>query len=129
MLLTLFLLAYCMQFYLFFLSIKLCIAFLLLLGEDGNYICAGSDDGIIFIWDRTTTEIMTALRGDVSIVNCVQPHPSACFIASSGIDAAVKFWSPVGEVSFIVLVLQQTTSRHNHSNKWHRVPNLWLVLS
>lgn len=46
---------------------------------------------------------MTALRGDVSIVNCVQPHPSACFIASSGIDAAVKFWSPVGEVSFVAL--------------------------
>ncbi|KAF5281774.1 hypothetical protein FQA39_LY17693 [Lamprigera yunnana] len=67
------------------------------LGEKGNFICAGSDDGIIFIWDRKTTNIVRALWGDVSIVNCVQPHPSACFIATSGIDPLIKLWSPVGE--------------------------------
>ncbi|KAJ8965028.1 hypothetical protein NQ314_004426 [Rhamnusium bicolor] len=67
------------------------------LGEDGNYICAGSDEGIIFIWERKHSSIVTALFGDVSIVNCIQPHPSACFIASSGIDPAVKLWSPMPE--------------------------------
>ncbi|XP_018576693.1 WD and tetratricopeptide repeats protein 1 [Anoplophora glabripennis] len=67
------------------------------LGEDGNYICAGSDEGIIFIWERKHASIVTALIGDVSIVNCIQPHPSACFIASSGIDPAVKLWSPMPE--------------------------------
>lgn len=67
------------------------------LGENGDYICAGSDDGVIFIWDRKTTNITTALWGDVSIVNCVQPHPSACFIATSGIDPVVKLWSPMSE--------------------------------
>lgn len=69
-----------------------------ILGEDGKYICAGSDDGIIFFWDRTSPEIIHAVIGDTSIVNCVQPHPSACFIASSGIDSAVKLWSPRKEV-------------------------------
>uniref|UniRef100_A0A1Y1JUB0 Uncharacterized protein n=1 Tax=Photinus pyralis TaxID=7054 RepID=A0A1Y1JUB0_PHOPY len=68
-----------------------------LLGENANFICAGSDDGIIFIWDRKTTNIATALWGDGSIVNCVQPHPSACLIATSGIDPMVKLWSPTGE--------------------------------
>ncbi|KAB0795042.1 hypothetical protein PPYR_04829 [Photinus pyralis] len=67
------------------------------LGENANFICAGSDDGIIFIWDRKTTNIATALWGDGSIVNCVQPHPSACLIATSGIDPMVKLWSPTGE--------------------------------
>ncbi|CAG9822682.1 unnamed protein product [Phaedon cochleariae] len=67
------------------------------LGEDGNYICAGSDEGIIFVWERKRSNIVTALFGDVSIVNCVQPHPSACFIASSGIDSGVKLWSPLPE--------------------------------
>ncbi|KAJ8985072.1 hypothetical protein NQ317_019756 [Molorchus minor] len=43
------------------------------------------------------SSIVTALFGDVSIVNCIQPHPSACFIASSGIDPAVKLWSPLPE--------------------------------
>ncbi|XP_022905500.1 WD and tetratricopeptide repeats protein 1 [Onthophagus taurus] len=67
------------------------------LGEDGNFVCAGSDDGLIFIWDRKSTEVLTALTGDTSIVNCVQPHPSACFLASSGIDPAVKLWAPKKE--------------------------------
>ncbi|KAL3277403.1 hypothetical protein HHI36_012752 [Cryptolaemus montrouzieri] len=67
------------------------------LGQEGNYLCAGSDEGVIFIWDKYSTEIVTALWGDVSIVNCIQPHPSACFIASSGIDPVVKLWSPMKE--------------------------------
>ncbi|KAI4458640.1 wd repeat domain-containing family [Holotrichia oblita] len=67
------------------------------LGENGNYICAGSDDGLIFIWDRQTTEVLTALRGDASIVNCIQPHPSACYLASSGIDPCIRLWSPAKE--------------------------------
>lgn len=70
------------------------------LGEEGNFICAGSDDGMIFIWDRKTTNVLTALVGDMSIVNCVQPHPSACLLASSGIDQVVKLWSPLADVRF-----------------------------
>ncbi|CAH1109387.1 unnamed protein product [Psylliodes chrysocephalus] len=68
------------------------------LGEDGNYVCAGSDEGIIFVWERKKSQIVTAMFGDVSIVNCIQPHPSACFIASSGIDTGVKLWSPLPEL-------------------------------
>ncbi|XP_074033231.1 WD and tetratricopeptide repeats protein 1 isoform X2 [Leptinotarsa decemlineata] len=67
------------------------------LGEDGNYVCAGSDEGIIFVWERKRSKIVTALFGDLSIVNCIQPHPSMCFIASSGIDSSVKLWSPLPE--------------------------------
>ncbi|KRT81712.1 WD40 domain-containing protein [Oryctes borbonicus] len=67
------------------------------LGENGNYICAGSDDGVIFIWDRRTTEVVTALQADPSIVNCIQPHPSACYLASSGIDPCIRLWSPAKE--------------------------------
>lgn len=72
-------------------------------GEDGNFICAGSDDGMIFIWDRKTTNVLTALVADMSIVNCVQPHPSACLLASSGIDQVVKLWSPLPEVSLFII--------------------------
>ncbi|CAG9768911.1 unnamed protein product [Ceutorhynchus assimilis] len=67
------------------------------LGEDGHYICAGSDEGIIFIWERKTQSIVNALVGDVSIVNCIQPHPNQCLIASSGIDPVVKLWTPMAE--------------------------------
>ncbi|XP_046426357.1 WD and tetratricopeptide repeats protein 1-like [Neodiprion fabricii] len=63
-------------------------------GSDGQYIVAGSDDGSFFIWDRETTNILRVLRGDESIVNCLQPHPSSCLLATSGIDPVIRLWSP-----------------------------------
>ena len=63
-------------------------------GANGQFIVAGSDDGSFFIWDRQTTNIARVLRGDDSIVNCLQSHPSCCLLASSGIDPVVRLWSP-----------------------------------
>ena len=34
------------------------------------------------------------LQGDELIVNCLQPHPSYCFLATSGIDPVVRLWNP-----------------------------------
>lgn len=65
----------------------------------GEFIVAGSDDGSIFIWDRVSTNIVRVLRGDDSIVNCLQPHPTTCMLATSGIDPVVRLWSPRAEVS------------------------------
>ncbi|GFN97618.1 WD and tetratricopeptide repeats protein 1 [Plakobranchus ocellatus] len=63
-------------------------------GSNGQYIVAGSDDGSFFIWDKSTTNIVRVLRADESIVNCLQPHPSSCLLATSGIDPVVRLWSP-----------------------------------
>lgn len=64
-------------------------------GSDGQFIMAGSDDGKFFIWDRKTTNIVKVLRGDESIVNCLQGHPTSCTLATSGIDPVVRIWSPL----------------------------------
>ncbi|KAK2588472.1 hypothetical protein KPH14_004455 [Odynerus spinipes] len=66
-------------------------------GNNGQYIVAGSDDGSFFIWDRNTTNIVRVLRGDDRIVNCLQPHPSICLLATSGIDPVIRLWSPLPE--------------------------------
>ncbi|CAL8110183.1 unnamed protein product [Orchesella dallaii] len=63
----------------------------------GNFIVAGSDDGSFFIWDRKTTNIVKILKGDESIVNCLQPHPSSCCLATSGIESVVRIWTPMPE--------------------------------
>jgi len=63
-------------------------------GSNGQFIVAGSDDGSFFIWDRNTSNIARVLRGDDSIVNCLQSHPTCCLLASSGIDPVVRLWSP-----------------------------------
>jgi len=69
-----------------------------LLYSNGQFIVAGSDDGSFFIWDKTTTNIVRVLRGDESIVNCLEPHPETCLLATSGIDPVVRLWSPLAEV-------------------------------
>ena len=66
--------------------------------SNGQYIVAGSDDGSFFIWERKTSNIVRVLRGDDSIVNCLQPHPTHCLLATSGIDPVVRLWSPRPEV-------------------------------
>ncbi|XP_023936169.1 WD and tetratricopeptide repeats protein 1 [Bicyclus anynana] len=64
------------------------------LGPDANYVAAGSDDGSLFIWCRKSGNIIRCLRGDESIVNCVQLHPTMFLLATSGIEAVVRLWSP-----------------------------------
>lgn len=63
-------------------------------GSKGQYIIAGSDCGCMLMWDRTTTNLLEAWQGDESIVNCLQPHPSTCLVATSGLDPVVRLWSP-----------------------------------
>ena len=66
--------------------------------SNGQFIVAGSDDGSFFIWDRYTSNIARVLKGDKRIVNCLQPHPSMCLLATSGIDPVIRLWSPLPEV-------------------------------
>ena len=63
-------------------------------GSNGQYIVAGSDDGSFFVWNKETTNLERVLKGDDSIVNCLQPHPSTCLLATSGIDPVIRLWSP-----------------------------------
>ena len=63
-------------------------------GSNGQYVVAGSDDGSFFMWDKRTTNLIRVLKGDDSIVNCLQPHPSTCLLATSGIDPVIRLWSP-----------------------------------
>lgn len=62
------------------------------LGE--AWVAAGSDDGRFFVWERASGRLLRALKGDSSIVNAIQPHPEALLVATAGIDATVKLWSP-----------------------------------
>lgn len=64
------------------------------LGQHGNYIGAGSDDGRVFIWEKSSGKLVRVLKGDSQIVNCVQWHPSRVLLATSGIDSVVRIWSP-----------------------------------
>lgn len=59
-----------------------------------NYIMSGSDCGHVFTWDKTTGSVVMLMEADQHVVNCIQPHPTMPYLATSGIDYNVKLWAP-----------------------------------
>ncbi|XP_015071375.1 WD and tetratricopeptide repeats protein 1 isoform X2 [Solanum pennellii] len=72
------------------------------LGERGEYIASGSDDGRWFIWEKRTGRLIKMLHGDEAVVNCVQCHPYDGVVATSGIDNTIKIWTPTASVPSLV---------------------------
>ncbi|TYH72282.1 hypothetical protein ES332_D05G243600v1 [Gossypium tomentosum] len=68
------------------------------LGQRGEFVASGSDDGRWFIWEKQTGKLIKMLLGDGVVVNCVQSHPFDCFVATSGIDNTIKLWTPSAAV-------------------------------
>lgn len=68
------------------------------LGQRGEYIASGSDDGRCFIWEKKTGRLIKMLAGDEAVVNCVQSHPFDCSVATSGIDNTIKLWTPLAQI-------------------------------
>ncbi|KAF3326482.1 WD and tetratricopeptide repeats protein 1 isoform X2 [Carex littledalei] len=69
------------------------------LGQRGEFIASGSDDGRWFIWEKQTGRLVKMLAGDEAVVNCIQAHPFDCAVATSGIDNTIKIWTPIAEVA------------------------------
>ncbi|XP_059609489.1 DDB1- and CUL4-associated factor 6-like [Phlebotomus argentipes] len=59
-----------------------------------EYIMSGSDCGHVFTWERATGKLVMLMEADHHVVNCVQPHPTLPYLATSGIDYDVKIWAP-----------------------------------
>ncbi|XP_011012679.1 PREDICTED: WD and tetratricopeptide repeats protein 1 isoform X2 [Populus euphratica] len=72
------------------------------LGQRGDYVASGSDDGRWFIWEKHTGRLIKMLLGDEAVVNCIQCHPFDCVVATSGIDNTIKIWTPSASVPSIV---------------------------
>lgn len=63
-------------------------------GLNDEFVMAGSDDGLLFIWNKETGKVVTILQGDSSVVNVMEGHPQANTLAVSGIDETVKIFQP-----------------------------------
>ncbi|KAK3150701.1 hypothetical protein QOZ80_3AG0236560 [Eleusine coracana subsp. coracana] len=72
------------------------------LGEQGEFIASGSDDGRWFIWEKKTGRLIKMLAGDGAVVNCIQSHPFDCAVVTSGIDNTIKLWTPDANATSMV---------------------------
>jgi len=70
-------------------------------GPYSDYVVSGSDCGHLFVWDKKNENIVNFLDGDkVGVVNVLEPHPSCCILATSGLDHDIKLWQPLGTTPF-----------------------------
>lgn len=60
-----------------------------------DFVMSGSDCGHVFIWNRKTGELVMLLEADQHVVNCLQPHPTLPYLATSGIDYDIKLFAPI----------------------------------
>lgn len=64
-------------------------------GSKSDYIMSGSDCGYIFFWEHDSEHIVHCTYGDEGgVVNCLEPHPTSPFLATSGLDDDIKIWVP-----------------------------------
>ncbi|XP_032745255.1 LOW QUALITY PROTEIN: DDB1- and CUL4-associated factor 8-like [Rattus rattus] len=69
-------------------------------GPRSEFVMSGSDCGHIFIWEKSSCQIVQFLEADEGgTINCIDPHPYMPVLASSGLDHEVKIWSPIAETS------------------------------
>eukprot|EP00252_Welwitschia_mirabilis_P013670 TRINITY_DN3006_c0_g1_i3.p1 TRINITY_DN3006_c0_g1~~TRINITY_DN3006_c0_g1_i3.p1 ORF type:complete len:398 (+),score=60.75 TRINITY_DN3006_c0_g1_i3:258-1451(+) len=66
-------------------------------GLNTEYVVSGSDCGHIYIWKKKTGQLVHMMHGDKCVVNCLEPHPYATILATSGIEKNIKIWEPVAE--------------------------------
>jgi len=64
-------------------------------GANTEYVVSGSDCGRIFIWKKKGGQLVHLMKGDKEVVNCLEPHPYATILATSGIEKNIKVWSPI----------------------------------
>ncbi|XP_010646524.1 uncharacterized protein LOC100251996 isoform X2 [Vitis vinifera] len=62
-------------------------------GPKCEYVVSGSDCGRIFIWKKSG-ELIRVMEADQHVVNCIESHPHATVLASSGIEKDIKIWTP-----------------------------------
>lgn len=102
------------------------------IGPNHEYVASGSDCGRLFIWRKRDGKFLRAMEGDECIVNCIEPHPHAMTIASSGIDNDVKLWTPSAMERARVLNVEELKPRKRKAKLWHfALPEqlVWHVLT
>lgn len=60
-----------------------------------DYVMSGSDCGHVFTWNRRTGDLAMLFEADQHVVNCLQPHPTLPYLATSGIDYDIKLFTPM----------------------------------
>jgi len=67
-------------------------------GADENLILSGSEDGLVYVWQRENGSLVEKLPGHSGTVNCVAWSPKHSHLfASAGDDRLIRIWSKASQ--------------------------------
>ncbi|MGC2774068.1 MAG: TIR domain-containing protein, partial [Bradyrhizobium sp.] len=66
----------------------------------GAQIATGSDDGIIRIWDTTSSKILHILKGHTAPIYALDYWPDGTRLMSASLDGTIRVWSSTETVPF-----------------------------
>lgn len=95
-------------------------------GARSEFVVSGSDCGNIFLWSKETERIVQLMHGDDGgVVNCLEPHPSAPILATSGLDHDIKIWMPTAQEPANIEKHKKTlqNNRLEREEERHREPS------
>uniref|UniRef100_G1NV91 Peroxisomal biogenesis factor 19 n=2 Tax=Myotis TaxID=9434 RepID=G1NV91_MYOLU len=82
-------------------------------GPKSEFVVSGSDCGHIFLWEKSSCQIIQFMEGDKGgVVNCLEPHPHLPVLATSGLDHDVKIWAPTAEASTELIGLKDVIKKN-----------------
>lgn len=101
---------------------------------NGKFLASGSAEGIINLWDISSSQKISTLSGHTDAVTSLAMSPDGEVIASGGADAAIKLWhlstcqerqTLIGHVSSVLSLAVSPDSQTLVSGSADRTIKLW----
>lgn len=82
-------------------------------GPRSEFVMSGSDCGHIFLWEKSSCQIVQFMEGDrAGNINCLEPHPYLPVMATSGLDHDPKIWAPTAKATTKLIGLHDVIKKN-----------------
>ena len=94
-------------------------------GPKSEFVVSGSDGGHIFLWEKSSCQVVQLLEGAdrAGTVNCLEPHPFLPVMATSGVDHDAKIWAPTAKDATQLLGLKDVIKKNKQERDRDRLDN------
>ena len=94
-------------------------------GPGSEFVVSGSDGGHIFLWEKSSCQVVQLLEGAdrAGTVHCLEPHPFLPVMATSGVDHDAKIWAPTAKDATQLLGLKDVIKKNKQERDRDRLDN------